>query len=125
MRVSHRVANGCDYCIAAHTALATEDFGLAPEESAAIRAGLEPANPRPRVLWVLTREIIGGSGRPSAPALEGFFAAGYRPEQLLEIILAIALKVMSNYTGRLALPPLDPRFEPYGEPRGAPTPPAS
>jgi len=42
--------------------------------------------------------------------LESFFAAGYQQRQLLEIVLGVAQKVMSNYINHLADTPLDERF---------------
>jgi alkylhydroperoxidase family enzyme len=39
-----------------------------------------------------------------------FFAAGYGTRQLLEIVLGLAQKTMSNYINHLADTPLDERF---------------
>ncbi|MEM7386194.1 MAG: hypothetical protein AAF514_14730 [Verrucomicrobiota bacterium] len=40
--------------------------------------------------------------------MTGFFSAGWEGKHLLEIILAIAIKTMSNYTNAEAEVPLDP-----------------
>ena len=39
--------------------------------------------------------------------VETFLAAGYTKQQILEVILGVAQKVMSNYTNHLAQTPLD------------------
>jgi alkylhydroperoxidase family enzyme len=45
--------------------------------------------------------------------VETFFAAGYAKQQLLEIIVGLSQKVMSNYTNHLADTPVDEPFKKY------------
>ncbi|MHC5763792.1 carboxymuconolactone decarboxylase family protein [Nostoc sp.] len=45
--------------------------------------------------------------------IEEFLAAGYGKQQVLEVILGIAIKVMHNYTNHIAKTPLDKPFQPY------------
>jgi len=42
-----------------------------------------------------------------------FFAVGYSKQQLLEIVLGISQKIMSNYTNHLANTPVDEPFKKY------------
>jgi alkylhydroperoxidase family enzyme len=51
--------------------------------------------------WVEDREI------------EAFIAAGYTQQQVLEVILGIAIKIMHNYTNHIAKTPLDKPFQPH------------
>ena len=46
-------------------------------------------------------------GRVSNDSMEAFFAAGWAEQQVLEVILAISIKTMSNYTNAIADVPLD------------------
>lgn len=39
--------------------------------------------------------------------LEGFAAAGWGEQQVLEVVMAVAIKTMSNYTNAIARVPLD------------------
>ena len=39
-------------------------------------------------------------------------AAGYSKQQVLEVILGVAIKVMHNYTNHIAQTPLDRQFKP-------------
>lgn len=48
-----------------------------------------------------------GRGKVSAAAQAAFFAAGWQPQQVLEVVLGIAVKIMSNYTNAIASVPLD------------------
>jgi alkylhydroperoxidase family enzyme len=49
-------------------------------------------------------------GRPSEQDVADFLAAGYSEPQVLEIILAIAVKTLSNYTNHLFGTPVDAAF---------------
>ena len=44
---------------------------------------------------------------------DAFYSAGYKHQQLLEIILILAQKVMSNYTNHLADTPVDEPFKKF------------
>lgn len=50
-------------------------------------------------------------GRPSPEDVELFLNAGYSERQILEIILALAVKTMSNYSNHLFDPEIDPIFK--------------
>ena len=57
----------------------------------------------------MTRE----RGVISDEQIEKFFAAGYGKQQLLEIIVGLSQKVMSNYTNHLADTPVDAPFKKF------------
>ncbi len=103
--------NGCDYCLAAHTAGAT----MAKVPSAvldAFKAGQPFPDARLDALHRMVQVMVSKRGRPDAEDLDAFLAAGYSSAQLLEIIVGIALKTMSNYTNHVADTPLDAPFRP-------------
>ncbi|MCU0730440.1 MAG: hypothetical protein MUE84_02500 [Hyphomonas sp.] len=50
----------------------------------------------------------GHSGRQSHCRHEAFLAAGYTRRNLLEVVLGVGTKVLSNYTNHLVHTPLDP-----------------
>jgi len=47
--------------------------------------------------------------------IKKFFAAGYAKQQLLEIIVGLSQKVMSNYTNHLADTPVDEPFKKFAK----------
>ena len=104
----------CTYCIAAHTTLATEDFGLSPSVVAALREGRPLPDKKLEALRVFTEEMLRTNGQPGEAPAKAFLAAGYSEAQMFEVVLAIALKTMSNLSGRLSQPDLDPHFAPNG-----------
>lgn len=102
--------NGCEYCMAAHSVIADTSSRLPREVTDAIRDGTDIVDPRLRALATLTRAVLLKRGRPSAADVETFLAAGYAERQILEIVLAIAVKTISNYANHLFATPLDPQF---------------
>lgn len=105
--------NGCPYCVAAHGWLAEMRSGLAPEVAQAIRDGGPIADPRLAALRDFTHALLVSRGRPTPAEQEHFFAAGFEGRHALAIVLALALKTMSNYTHHLAHPVLDDTFAPW------------
>jgi alkylhydroperoxidase family enzyme len=52
-------------------------------------------------------------GELEAKQLDDFYAAGYTQRNVLEVILGLSQKVMSNYTNHIAQTPVDKVFEVY------------
>lgn len=103
--------NGCEYCVSAHSFLADMKSGLAPAVTNAIRDGLPIAEAKLAALATFTRTLVNSRGLPKTADVQAFVAAGYREQQILEIVLAIAVKTLSNYANHLFHTPLDPMFE--------------
>ncbi|MEP3631138.1 MAG: carboxymuconolactone decarboxylase family protein, partial [Hyphomicrobiales bacterium] len=49
-------------------------------------------------------------GNPAKADLDAFFAAGYSKENVFEVIVGTAFKVMSNYTNHIAETEVDAPF---------------
>jgi AhpD family alkylhydroperoxidase len=96
----------CRYCMAAHTASAgmmDVDAGVVE----AIRNDRLIDDPRLEALRILTREIVDRRGWPSEATQQRFFDAGFEPSQLLDVLVGIAQKTLSNYTNHIGGTPLD------------------
>ena len=102
--------NGCEYCVSAHSMLADMKSGLAPQVTDAIRDGAPIGDAKLAALAEFTRTLFHSRGLPSRAAVEAFLAAGYGERQVLEIVLAIAVKTLSNYANHLFHTPLDEMF---------------
>ena len=59
----------------------------------------------------LTKEIVTERGQDSAQVMDNFLAAGYRKNQVLEVLIGVALKTMSNYVDHISPTELDPAFQ--------------
>lgn len=60
----------------------------------------------------VTRALIQNRGRLSPDLRQRFVEAGFSEEQLLEVVLGIAQKTITNHANHLFRPPLDEMFEP-------------
>ncbi|ACK73777.1 Carboxymuconolactone decarboxylase (plasmid) [Gloeothece citriformis PCC 7424] len=102
----------CGYCMAAHSGLAKK-IGMANEDIEALRVGQPLTDPKLQALRSFTVRMLEERGWVKNEEIEGFIAAGYTKQQVLEVILAIAVKVIHNYTNHIAQTPLDKAFRPY------------
>ncbi|HHI82910.1 MAG TPA: carboxymuconolactone decarboxylase family protein [Rhizobiales bacterium] len=99
----------CHYCMAAHTAGAMME--KVPEKViAAARAEDSYDDPRLEALRLFTLSMLEHRGWVPASDLEAFHAAGFSKQNVLEVILAISHKTLSNYTNHVARTPLDDVF---------------
>lgn len=101
--------NGCDYCVAAHSAVATMVKAPA-EDIQAIRDNQLPPTPRHAALVRFARATIAARGFTPAEEVEAFLAAGFTQRHLLDVLTIAGLKTLSNYTNHLAHTPVDAAF---------------
>jgi uncharacterized peroxidase-related enzyme len=104
------VENECDYCTAAHSMIAKRMLMIPEATVNSVRSGDLDGDDRLAVLASTVRAIAAQRGTLSAAQLDRFFAAGFTREQLLEALLGVALKTISNYTDHLFHPELDAAF---------------
>lgn len=77
----------------------------------AIRSGAPIPEPKLEALRRFTAVVVRTRGRPSDGELDAFVAAGYSRAPVLEALLGVGLKTLSNYTNPIAVTPLDPPFQ--------------
>lgn len=101
--------NGCEYCVAAHSVIA--GMQKVPEHVVqAIRAGWPIADRKLEALRRFTTALVTSRGRPSHADTAVFLSAGYTKSQILEVVLGVGMKTLSNYTNHIAETPLDQAF---------------
>ncbi len=107
-RVALAVAeyNGCDYCLSAHTYLATHVGGMTDIEVQAARAATAQDAPTAAVL-AFARRVVESRGQVSDADLAAVRAAGVDDASLLEIVAAVALNVLTNYVNNVAQTAID------------------
>ena len=107
------VANGCEFCVAAHSMIAKAMVGVPADVVAALREQREPDEARLAALAAFTRAVVEERGWVADhPAFIRFLSAGYTPAQALEVVLGVTQKTLSNYANHLLGTPLNPAFEP-------------
>lgn len=102
--------NGCDYCMSAHSMIADTKSKVPPAVTEAIRDGKPVPEPKLAALSVFTETMVESRGLPSRADVQAFLDAGYEERHVLGIILAIAVKTLSNYANHLFHTPLDSAF---------------
>ena len=104
------VENSCKYCTAAHSTLLKAFLHVPADVVSAVRSNLPLPNPKSNALVALTKEIVAKRGYVEAQTIENFLAAGYRKDQILEVLMGVALKTISNYTDHISPNELDEAF---------------
>lgn len=102
--------NGCHYCMAAHSFVADAVSKVPPEVTDAIRDGRPIPDAKLAALSGFTVTLVKTRGRPTRRDVEQFLAAGYSERHILDIILGIAVKTLSNYSNHLFHTPVDGMF---------------
>ena len=104
-------ANGCDYCLAAHSLLG-KGAGLAPADLVSARRG-EAADPRAAAALALARKLVANRGAVSRTDVAAAHAASLSDADIVEIIAAVALNIFTNYVNIAADTDID--FPPVGK----------
>lgn len=90
------------------------EFTIHTEDSAdALRNETPLPNDRLEALRTFTLNVVRNRGNVSDDAVQAFLDAGFNQRQILEVILGVSMKVMSNYTNHLANTPVDSVFAKY------------
>ena len=103
------VEHECHYCIPAHSMIA-KLMRVDDEVNAAVRDQTPLPSDRLETLRSTTLAMVRNRGRLSQEEIEAFLDAGFDKRHLLEIVLILAQKVMSNYVNHLADTPVDEAF---------------
>ena len=101
--------NGCTYCMAAHSTI-SKMTGVEGDVITALRNNTAIADPKLEALRLFTIVMHDTRGWPTDEAVQAFLAAGYTKQTMLEVVLGISYKTISNYTNHLAQTPVDDAF---------------
>ena len=100
------VEHACHYCVPAHTGIA-KMMNIDDAITEALRNETPLPTPRLEALRTFTLIMVRSRGAASDAEVQAFLDAGFTNQQVLEVDLGIAQKVMSNYTNHLAKTPVD------------------
>jgi len=98
-------ANGCGYCLSAHTLLG-KNAGLSLEQTHAARAG-RGATPREAAIAELAKAVVDARGHVDTGTLDRLKAAGLTEGDVLEIVVNVAATTLTNYTNNVARTEID------------------
>lgn len=112
--------NGCTYCMAAHSAISK--MQQVPDDVVrSLRLGEPLADPKLEALRTFTLAVVRDRGRVDPAAVQTFLDAGYTNRAVLDVILGVGFKTLSNYTNHLADTELDANFAPFAWSKPSPT----
>lgn len=98
--------NGCDYCLSAHTYLATNVAGVSADEASQARSG-KSDDPRAAAALALASAIVRTKGDVDDSDLSGARTAGLTDEEIAEVVANVALNYFTNVLNRLAHTDID------------------
>ncbi|MFO0690065.1 MAG: carboxymuconolactone decarboxylase family protein [Myxococcota bacterium] len=88
--------NACEYCLAAHTALGRR-VGFSDEQIVELRRGGASWDPKLDALARLARGLVVERGHVEPALVEEFLEAGWTRENLVDSIVVVGDKTVSNY----------------------------
>jgi uncharacterized peroxidase-related enzyme len=99
-------ANGCSYCLSAHSYLGKNHAKLDDAEIAANRAG-RSTDAKADVAVQFAVKVLNARGRVATEDLREVRDAGYDDGQIIEIVQHVALNIWTNYLNELAQTEID------------------
>ena len=97
------VENNCDFCSVAHRAMGKMKGANAQTLTAIASYGVI-TDPQDRALAAFAQTVTKNRGRPAAAEVQAFLDAGFTKQQILEMILIVSIKTLSNYINHLTQP---------------------
>ena len=98
--------NGCEYCLAAHTAISKMQ-GFTDEQILEIRRGSISFDSKLDALVKVAKSIAENKGHADEQLVENFYAAGYNEGSLIDVVIVVGDKTITNYLYALTSIPID------------------
>lgn len=101
--------NGCEYCMAAHTTI-SQMQGIESSVIDAIRNDKPIDDQKLEALRQFTHRVVDQRGELDSHDIAALIGAGYSRQTVLEVIVGVAMKTISNYANHVADTELDGVF---------------
>ncbi|WP_298425503.1 carboxymuconolactone decarboxylase family protein [uncultured Kordia sp.] len=106
------IVNKCDYCTAAHSRAAKAN-GIPSRIINAIRKEKQVTDERLSALIEITQKITVTRGNIEAEDLDAFYKQGFSPENVMELIVGISIKTISNYINHITENVINDELKPF------------
>ena len=106
------VEHACHYCVPAHTGIAHMDI-VPADMIEALRNQTPLGDSKLEALRTFTLAVVRDRGQVSPAARQSFADAGYTDRAVLDVVLIVSQKVMSNYVNHLFDTPVDAAFQKF------------
>ncbi len=98
--------NDCEYCLAAHTAVG-KMVGFTDAQILEIRTGRASFDAKLDALAKFVREVAEKRGHVAPASTEAFIAAGWTEGNVVDVVMAVGDKIISNYLHGVTKIPVD------------------
>jgi uncharacterized peroxidase-related enzyme len=92
--------NGCRYCQSAHTALGKMN-GFTDDQIIELRKGTASFDTKLDALVKFTASVVENKGNATQESKDAFFAAGYNEANMIDVVMVVGDKIISNYIHNL------------------------
>jgi uncharacterized peroxidase-related enzyme len=93
--------NGCNYCQSAHTVLGKMN-GFTDDQVIELRKGSAAFDTKLDALVKFTASVVENKGKATPESKTTFFNAGYTEVNMIDVVIVVADKIVSNYIHNLA-----------------------
>ena len=104
------VEHNCHYCVPAHSVIAKSQ-GVDADTVNALRNAEPIKDPKLEALRAFTLKVVRQRGVVNDADIDAFLAAGFTKRNILDVILGVSHKVISNYVNHFAQTPVDDAFK--------------
>lgn len=98
--------NSCEYCLSAHTAIGKMN-GFTDDQILEIRTGKVSFDGKLNALATFTKDVTLNRGKTDGVSTDQLLAAGYTKENLVDILVVIGDKIISNFLFGVTNIPID------------------
>jgi len=97
------IENDCNFCTVAHRAIGKQ-MGANSASLDALNNGEQITDTRDSAIAKFTVAVMKYKGRVPEDDVKAFLSAGYNQQQILEVILVVTIKTLSNYSNHFTHP---------------------
>ena len=106
------VEHECNFCVPAHTAMA-KYMNINDDVINALRDETPLPKAKLEALRSFTLEVVRTRGHASEGAVSDFLTSGYTHQNILEVVLGLSQKIISNYVNHLAGTPSEEKYKKF------------
>lgn len=114
VQITAAAHNGCDFCVAGHTKIGKLKLSMPDDVLSALRSRTNiDSNEKYQALAQFTMQLIDKRGKVSDEELSAFKAAGYNDQNVLDVVMGVALATLCNYANNVAATEINPELQAY------------
>lgn len=103
--------NGCSYCVASHS-MAAKKAKMDEDTLENVRTGQPVSDEKLEALRKFTAKVVENRGWLDDGDVEDFMSAGYNKQNMLDVMVGVTMKTLTNYTNHIVKTELNPQYEP-------------